>query len=87
MVTDETSESRMSVNKEHKEFHALDMGVGWETPPGYPSGIAQKILSGALDEKASAARARGCYASRQASSPPRRSCMTTGKRSISSQAT
>jgi len=51
MVTDETSESRMSVNKEHKEFHALDMGVGWETPPGYPSGIAQKILSGALDEK------------------------------------
>ena len=23
---------------------------GWETPPGYPSGIRQKILSGALDE-------------------------------------
>jgi len=40
----------MSVNKEHKEFHTLDMSTGWETPPGYPSGIAQKILSGALDE-------------------------------------
>src|ERR1044071_3480760 len=42
--------SDMSVNKEHKEFHTLDMGAGWETPPGYPAGIAQKILSGALDE-------------------------------------
>jgi len=42
----------MSVNKPHKEFHALDMSSGWETPPGYPSGIAQKILAGALDEKA-----------------------------------
>ena len=40
----------MSVNKEHKEFHTLDMSAGWETPPGYPAGIAQKILSGALDE-------------------------------------
>jgi len=42
----------MTVNKEHAEFHALDMSVGWETPPGYPKGIAQKILSGALDEAA-----------------------------------
>jgi hypothetical protein len=41
----------MSVNKQHKEFHTLDMSAGWETPPGYPAGIAQKILSGALDEK------------------------------------
>ena len=40
----------MSVNKEHKEFHTLDLSAGWETPPGYPAGIAQKILSGALDE-------------------------------------
>jgi hypothetical protein len=40
----------MSVNKEHKEFHAVDLGSGWETPPGYPKGIEQKILSGALDE-------------------------------------
>ena len=40
----------MSVNKEHKEFHTLDMSAGWETPAGYPAGIAQKILSGALDE-------------------------------------
>jgi len=42
----------MSVNKAHTEFHALDMSTGWETPPGYPAGIQQKILSGALDEKA-----------------------------------
>ena len=40
----------MSVNKEHKEFHAVDMDAGWATPPGYPKGIEQKILSGALDE-------------------------------------
>ena len=42
----------MTVNKAHKEFHTLDMGAGWETPPGYPKGIAQKILSGSLDEEA-----------------------------------
>ncbi len=41
----------MSVNKEHKEFQRVDMRSGWETPAGYPSGIQQKILSGALDEK------------------------------------
>lgn len=42
----------MSVNKAHTEFHTLDMATGWEIPPGYPAGIQQKILSGALDEKA-----------------------------------
>ncbi|HEX3576450.1 MAG TPA: hypothetical protein VHU42_17775 [Rhodopila sp.] len=40
----------MSINKLHNEFHALDMSTGWETLPGYPPGIQQKILSGALDE-------------------------------------
>jgi hypothetical protein len=40
----------MTINKEHKEFHAVDMSSGWETPPGYPSGIQQKILAGSLDE-------------------------------------
>lgn len=40
----------MAVNKKHDEFHTLDMQSGWETPPGYPAGIQQKILSGALDE-------------------------------------
>ena len=49
----------MAVNKEHKEFHALDVSSGWETPPGYPAGIQQKILSGALDEaKKSGTRTR-----------------------------
>jgi hypothetical protein len=43
----------MPVNKLHKEFHAVDMAAGWATPPGYPAGIEEKILSGALDEKGS----------------------------------
>lgn len=41
----------MAVNKPHLEFHALDMASGWATPPGYPAGIEQKILAGALDEE------------------------------------
>jgi len=40
----------MAIDKEHKEFHALDLASGWETPPGYPAGIEQKILAGHLDE-------------------------------------
>jgi hypothetical protein len=40
----------MPVNKPHLEFHRLDMSAGWETPPGYPPGIEQKILAGTLDE-------------------------------------
>ena len=40
----------MAIPKEHKEFYKLDLESGWETPAGYPSGIEQKIISGALDE-------------------------------------
>lgn len=40
----------MAINKLHDEFHTLDMDKGWEVPAGYPKGIQQKILSGALDE-------------------------------------
>ena len=40
----------MAVTKAHDEFHALDLGTGWERLVGYPAGIQQKILSGALDE-------------------------------------
>ncbi|MCF3948836.1 MULTISPECIES: cupin domain-containing protein [Acidiphilium] len=40
----------MSVNKIHDEFRTIDMTAGWEVPTGYPAGIQQKILSGALDE-------------------------------------
>jgi hypothetical protein len=40
----------MTVNKRHDEFYAVDLDSGWETPPGYPPGIEQKILAGALDE-------------------------------------
>jgi hypothetical protein len=45
----------MPVNKQHDEFRTLDMMSGWERPDGYPAGIEQKILAGALDE----ARRRG----------------------------
>jgi hypothetical protein len=38
------------IGKKHDEFYKLDMSSGWETPPGYPDGIQQKTLSGALDE-------------------------------------
>lgn len=41
----------MAVNKEHREFYQVDMSSGWVTPPSYPVGIKQKILSGALDMK------------------------------------
>src|ERR1700759_4942597 len=41
----------MSFNKPHLEFHRVDMNTGWSTPAGYPSGIEQKILAGALDEQ------------------------------------
>lgn len=40
----------MPVNKEHDEFYAVDLDSGWETLPGYPEGIQQKVLAGALDE-------------------------------------
>jgi hypothetical protein len=36
--------------KEHLEFFTLDLSKGWETPKGYPEGIAQKIIAGRLDE-------------------------------------
>ena len=41
----------MAINKLHDEFRTIDMSTGWEVPPGYPPGIQQKVLSGALDEK------------------------------------
>lgn len=42
----------MPIPKEHKEFYPIEMGDGWQSPPGYPDGVQQKILSGALDESA-----------------------------------
>ena len=71
----------MAINKLHDEFHALDMDPGWEVPAGYPSGSSQKILSGALDEKASVEAGRGSCASIPASTPRRHSCTTIGKKS------
>lgn len=42
----------MANPKIYDEFRAVDLSTGWEVPPGYPPGIQQKILSGALDETA-----------------------------------
>lgn len=39
------------MGKPHMEFVNVDMGKGWETPPGYPAGIEQKILASDLDEE------------------------------------
>lgn len=46
----------MTFHKLHAEFAAVDMVAGWELAPGYApdSGVQQKILSGALDERAGA---------------------------------
>ncbi len=40
----------MGKGKPHIEFINLDMDEGWETPPGYPEGIKQKVLTSDLDE-------------------------------------
>ena len=40
----------MAIEREHLEFHRIDLEGGWEVPAGYPDGIEQKILSGGLDE-------------------------------------
>ena len=40
----------MAITKEHLEFHVPDLGTGWHNPGGYPDGIEQKVLAGALDE-------------------------------------
>jgi hypothetical protein len=40
----------MSMHKPHLEFHTLNLNEGWETPPGYPAGIKQKILVSDFDE-------------------------------------
>ena len=40
----------MAIDKEHLEFHKLDLESGWQVPEGYPDGIQQKILAGVLDE-------------------------------------
>lgn len=39
----------MAEKREHKEFYQVEMSGGWESPPGYPAGIQQKILTGGLD--------------------------------------
>ena len=61
----------MGKGKPHTEFAPLDMDEGWETPPGYPEGMQQKILSTDLDEETkTGSRSRflrilpGCYSTK-----------------------
>jgi hypothetical protein len=42
----------MTNRKPHLEFIRLDIEAGWETPPGYPEGIKQKILASDIDGSA-----------------------------------
>ena len=37
--------------KPHLEFVTVNMDEGWESPPGYPEGIKQKILASDMDEE------------------------------------
>jgi len=39
----------MPVNKQHDEFYALDLGHGWETPPGYPDGFRFELEDPVLE--------------------------------------
>lgn len=41
----------MTIQKEHKEFHQIDLERGWERLPDYPEGIRQQVLAGFLDEQ------------------------------------
>ena len=41
----------MSIQKEHKEFHQVNLNEGWTPIPGYPPGMRHKILAGSLDEE------------------------------------
>jgi hypothetical protein len=77
----------MGFDKGHKEFHTLDMSEGWHPLPGYPPGIEEKIIAGALDENAKQGNrtrplrfAPGVYTMR-------RSSTNTGKRCSYSRAT
>ena len=37
--------------KPHIEFLPVDLSSGWQTPPGYPPGMTQKVLTSDLDEE------------------------------------
>ena len=61
----------MGRGKPHQEFLALDLRDGWVTPPGYPEGMKQKLLTTDLDEAGrTGSRSRllriepGCFSTR-----------------------
>ena len=77
----------MPINKQHKEFYAVDMGGEWVVPEGYPEGIKQKILVGHLDEETRPAAGRACSSSSPAYTQRPLLPTTTGKKCISLKAT
>jgi len=74
----------MSIKKEYKEFHTIDLSSGWATPAGYPEGIQQHILAGELDEVNNEAFVQGICASLPERIRLGLSSTTTGKRFTSS---
>ena len=71
----------MPMNKPHREFHRLDMKSGWETMRGYPLTISRRSCPATSMSAARWAAVRACCALSRVPSPPRHSCMITGKRS------
>ena len=77
----------MNPMKPHLEFFRLDMNSGWETPPGYPPGIEQKILAGTLDETNKAGSRTRLLRFQPGVYTPTRLSTTIGRRSFWSRAT
>ena len=49
---EESEATDMAIAKKpHLEFFSLDLESEWESPPGYPPGIEQRILASDLDEE------------------------------------
>lgn len=42
----------MTKTKDHREFYQVDMEAGWVQIPGYPEGMAYKVLADDFDEVA-----------------------------------
>lgn len=70
----------MAINKQHKEFHLLDMTQGWHTPPGYPAGIKQKTFLGSLMKGQNVEAVLASCVLNPAYSPRSRLFMNTGKK-------
>ena len=75
----------MGMNKEHKEFHILDMNSGWDTRVAIPKVFSRKSCPARSTRQTVAAHARACCA-RPACLLPLHLCTNTRKRFFSFQA-